>query len=304
MDWLIEPLRYTFFLRGMVVGMLMGLTCGVLGCFVVLRGMAFIGDALAHAVLPGVVLAYMGGISMVLGALGAGLFAALLISLISRTDYIREDTAIGIVFTGAFALGIVLLSRMRGYARDLTHFLFGNILGIAPSDLLLTGLVTASVLGAIGLWYRPLMIMTFDPTHAKAIGLRLGRWHAGLMVLLALTIVSGIQAVGVVLVAALLVTPAATARLLTNRLPTMIGLAALFGSSSAILGLYASYMLSIASGGVVVLASTGVFAVVFLLAPTHGIVSRRIRQWWPRFTQTPDVITNEANSETGIDPGD
>ncbi len=276
MDWLLKPLEYDFFTRGLLVGIILGLTCGVLGCFVVLRGMAFIGDALAHAVLPGVVLAYMLGISIFVGALAAGLLTALLISLISRTEAMREDTAIGIVFTGAFALGIVLISHMRGYARDLTHFLFGNILGIALSDVLITAVVAAAVLIAIGLWYRPLLIMSFDPTHAQAIGLRMGWLHGGLMVLLSLTIVSGIQAVGVVLVAALLVTPAATARLLTDRLPMMIGLAALLGSGAAMGGLYASYYMGIASGGAVVLTSTLVFMIVLLFAPRKGILMQRL----------------------------
>ena len=291
MNWLLEPLQYTFFVRGLLVGVLMGLTCGVLGCFVVLRGMAFIGDALAHAVLPGVVLAYMLGGSIFVGALVAGLLTALLISAISRTDEVREDTAVGIVFTGAFALGIVLISRMRGYARDLTHFLFGNILGVSPADVVITAVVAASVLIAIALWYRPLLIMAFDPTHAKAIGLRLGGLHAGRMVLLSLTIVSGIQAVGVVLVAALLVTPAATARLLTDRLSLMIAFAAVLGSAAAVLGLYASYVLSIASGGTVVLTSTVFFTLALLFAPTKGIVARRRRQ---RSAEASRVHENEA----------
>lgn len=289
MDWLLEPLRYDFFTRGLLVGVIMGITCGVLGCFVVLRGMAFIGDALAHAVLPGVVLAYILGISIFVGALAAGLLTALLISLISRTNEVREDTAIGIVFTGAFALGIVLISRMRGYARDLTHFLFGNILGISPSDVLITATVAITVLIAIALWYRPLLIMSFDPTHAQAIGLRLGWLHGGLLVLLSLTIVSGIQAVGVVLVAALLVTPAATARLLTDRLHLMIGLAALLGSGAAVVGLYASYYIGIASGGAVVLTSTLLFTLVLLFSPRKGIMLR----WLARRTSKSGAPRNE-----------
>jgi len=274
LDWLLDPLRYDFFVRALVVGMLLGVTCGAIGCFVVLRGMAFIGDALAHAILPGVVIAYLLGLSVVGGAVIAGVLTALLISAISRTEQVREDAAIGIVFTGAFSLGIVLISRKQGYMRDLSHFLFGNILGIAPGDLLVTAGIALVVLACLTLWYRELLVSSFDPSHARAIGLRLGPLHLGLTTLLALTVVSGIQAVGVVLVAALLVTPAATARLLTERLPVMIGLAAALGSGAAVIGLYASYYIAIASGGAVVLTSTLLFGLVLLLAPQRGVVAR------------------------------
>lgn len=273
MELLLEPLRYDFFTRGLAVGVLLGIICGVLGCFVVLRGMAFIGDAMAHAVLPGIVIAYLLGGSIFIGAFIAGLLTAILISAISRTNQVREDTAIGIVFTGAFALGIVLISRVQGYMRDLSHFLFGNILGIAPSDLWMTALIALVVLGCVALWYRDLLIMTFDATHAQAIGLRLNWLHLGLMSLLALTVVAGIQAVGVVLIAALLVTPAATARLLTDRLHIMILIAALLGSSAAFVGLYTSYYFSIASGGTVVLISTIAFLLALVFAPQRGMLA-------------------------------
>ncbi len=274
MDWLLDPLHYDFFVRALVVGTLLGVTCGAIGCFVVLRGMAFIGDALAHAILPGVVIAYLLGVSIVGGAVIAGVLTALLISAISRTEEVREDAAIGIVFTGAFALGIVLISRVQGYMRDLSHFLFGNILGIAPADMYVTATIALVVLLGLALWYRELLVSSFDPGHARAIGLRLGLLHLGLTTLLALTVVGGIQAVGVVLVAALLVTPAATARLLTDRLPVMIGLAAALGSGAAVIGLYASYYISIASGGAVVLTSTLIFVLVLLFAPQRGVVAR------------------------------
>lgn len=278
MAWLTEPLQYAFFVRGLLVGALLGVTCGALGCFVVLRGMAFIGDAMAHSVLPGVVIAYLLGVNIIAGAFVAGLLAAILISAISRTEQVHEDTAIGIVFTGAFALAIVLISRTQGYVRDLTHFLFGNILGVAPSDLIIALLVTVIVLAAIFLWYRELLISSFDRTHAQVIGLRLPWLHMGLMALLALTIVSGIQAVGVVLIAALLVTPAATARLLTDRLNVMIVLAALLGSGATLIGLYASYYVRVASGGAVVLTSTLCFLLVLIFAPGKGVLARRSRQ--------------------------
>ncbi len=278
LTWLIEPLHYAFFVRGLLVGALLGITCGALGSFVVLRGMAFIGDAMAHSVLPGVVIAYLLGVNIIAGAFVTGLLAAILISAISRTEQVHEDTAIGIVFTGAFALAIVLISRTQGYVRDLTHFLFGNILGVAPGDVVIAGVVTLLVLAGLFLWYRDLMISSFDPTHAQVIGIRLNWLHMGLMALLALTIVSGIQAVGVVLIASLLVTPAATARLLTDRLKVMILLAALFGSGAALVGLYLSYYIRVASGGAVVLTSTLCFLLVLLFAPGKGVLARRISQ--------------------------
>jgi ABC-type Mn2+/Zn2+ transport system permease subunit len=275
MSLLLEPLQYAFFQRGLMIGMLLGLACGALGCFVVLRGMAFIGDAMAHAILPGVVIAYLAGVDIVAGAFGAGVLAAVLISGISRTEQVKEDTAIGIVFTGAFALGIVLISRVQGYMRDLSHFLFGNILGTAPSDMIFTAIVAALVLLCLVLWYRDLLVSSFDATQAQAIGLQVGLLHLGLMMLLTLTVVAGIQAVGVVLIAALLITPAATARLLTDRLPVMIGLAMLLGSGAAVIGLYASYAISIASGGSIVLTSTLLFVLTLVFAPERGILARR-----------------------------
>ncbi|MFN8487295.1 MAG: metal ABC transporter permease [Caldilineaceae bacterium] len=278
LTWLIEPLHYAFFVRGLLVGALLGVTCGALGSFVVLRGMAFIGDAMAHSVLPGVVIAYLLGVNIIAGAFVTGLLAAFLISAISRTEQVHEDTAIGIVFTGAFALAIVLISRTQGYVRDLTHFLFGNILGVAPGDMVIAGVVTLLVLAGLFLWYRDLMISSFDPTHAQVIGIHLNWLHMGLMALLALTIVSGIQAVGVVLIASLLVTPAATARLLTDRLKVMILLAALFGSGAALVGLYLSYYIRVASGGAVVLTSTLCFLLVLLFAPSKGVLARRMSQ--------------------------
>jgi ABC-type Mn2+/Zn2+ transport system permease subunit len=240
--------------------------------------MAFIGDAMAHSVLPGVVIAYLLGVNIIGGAFITGLLAAVLISAISRTEQVREDAAIGIVFTGAFALAIVLISRTQGYVRDLTHFLFGNILGVAPTDVAIAAVVTIIVLVCLLLWYRELMISSFDPTHAQVIGINLPWLHMGLMILLALTIVSGIQAVGVVLIASLLVTPAATARLLTDRLPIMILLAIILGSGATLIGLYASYYVRVASGGAVVLTSTLIFLIALIFAPGKGVLARRVLQ--------------------------
>lgn len=271
---LLEPLHYQFFVRALLVGALLGVACGVLGCYVVLRGMAFAGDALAHAVLPGVVVAYLLGINLLIGAFAAGLLTALGISAISRTGRVRDDTAIGIAFTGAFALGIAILSRVQAHAH-LTHILFGNILGIAPLDVYFALAATVLVIGGTALWYRELLVSSFDPLHARAIGWNLGRIHLGLMALLALAVVIGIQAVGVILITSLLITPAATARLFSSRLPIMLALSAALGCVAAIIGLYISYYGSIASGAAIVLTSTLGFILALVLVPLRGALQRK-----------------------------
>ena len=277
MELIFEPFKYAFFVRALVIGLLLGLSCGALGCFVVLRGMAFIGDALAHSILPGVVAAYLLGFNIFIGAFIAAIVTALLISGISRAEQIKEDAAIGIVFTGAFALGIVLISRIQGYTRDLAHLMFGNILGVSPDDVTIVIIVTLVVLAAIALWFRDFTLISFDMIHARAIGLKINFLHLLLMILLSLTIVTGLQAVGLILIASMLITPAATARLLTDRLPVMIGLAAGVGCGSALIGLYLSYYMDVASGGAVVLTGTLIFVLAFIFAPKSGYLARRIQ---------------------------
>ena len=222
------------------------------------------GDALAHSVLPGVVLAYVSGQSILGGALLAALLTVAMISLISRQKRLSSDTAIGVVFTGAFATGVVIMSRLQGYTRDLAHFLFGNILAVGRHDLAFSGLVCVLVLACLVLFHRELLIVSFDPTHATKMGISVATMRFGLLVLIAITVVSGIQAVGVILVTSLLVTPAATARLVTGRLTHMMALSAFFGILSAILGLYASYFLAVAAGASIVLAGSLLFAMVWL----------------------------------------
>ncbi|MEW5989196.1 MAG: metal ABC transporter permease, partial [Chloroflexota bacterium] len=207
MSWLLDPFRYSFMQTGLLAAVLVGLVCAVLGVYVVLRRMAFIGDALAHTVLPGLVVAYLNNWNLFGGAVIAGLLTALGIGWLSRRQEVREDTAIGILFTGMFALGILLISATRSF-RDLSHILFGNLLGITSSDLILIGVVAVVVLGALALFHKELELTSFDPTHAEVIGLRPDTVRYGLLMLLALTVVTGIQAVGVVLTSALLVTPA------------------------------------------------------------------------------------------------
>lgn len=274
LTWLIEPFTFEFMQRGLAAGVLVGIGCAVLGVFVVLRGMAFVGDALAHTVLPGVVIAFLLGVNLFVGAMVAGVLTAIGIGWFSKEGQIEEDTAIGVMFSGLFALGIALLSRVQSY-RDLTHILFGDILGVSPLDLVITMLVTVLVLLVVWAFFKELVATSFDPGHATVIGLSPGLVRYGLLIMLALVVVSGIQTVGVVMVAALLVTPAAAASLLTRRLPQMMGLAALLSALAALVGLYASYYANIASGAAIVLTLTAFFVLTFLFAPGRGLLWRQ-----------------------------
>lgn len=264
MDWLIEPLKYPFMQTGLLAAVLVGVTCAVLGVYVVLRGMTFIGDALAHTILPGLVASYLLGLNLLGGAAMAGVGTALGIGWLSGRGTLREDTAIGVVFTGTFALGIVMMSAANSF-RDFTHMLFGNILGITPADLTLISVLALLVLLLLFLFHKELELTSFDPTHAKAIGLKVDAVRYGLLVLLSLTVVAGIQAVGVVLISALLITPAAAASLVTNSLPRMMLVSAAVAVFSGIVGLYASYHLDVSSGAAVVLACTACFVAASLM---------------------------------------
>lgn len=264
MDWLLEPFSFGFMRTGLAAATLVGLTCAILGVYVVLRRMAFIGDAMAHTTLPGLVVAYLNGWNLFGGAIVAGLLTALGIGWFTRRDAVREDTAIGVVFTGMFAFGILLISTARSF-RDLSHMLFGNVLGVTPRDLQVIAIIAVTVLAVLALLHKELELTSFDPTHAQVIGLRADRLRYVLLGLLALTVVTSIQVVGVVLTSALLVTPAAAASLLTNRLPRMMLLAALIAVGSAIAGLYASYYARVASGAAIVLTCTACFGLAWLV---------------------------------------
>ena len=263
MNWLLAPLQFTFMQTGLLAALLVGVTCAVLGVYVVLRRMAFIGDALAHTALPGVVVAYLYGWNLFVGALAAGLLTALGIGWISRRATVREDTAIGVLFTAMFALGILMLSSMRSY-RDFTHILFGNILGVTRADLLLIAAMCALVLLVLALFHKELELTSFDPLHAQVMGLSPDLVRYGLLALLALMVVTGLKVAGVVLTSALLVTPAAAAAMLTNRLPRMMAIAALLAACSATAGLYASYYFSVAAGSAIVLTCALLFGAAWL----------------------------------------
>jgi manganese/iron transport system permease protein len=278
MNLLLEPFTYPFMLRALGAALIVGVSCPILGTYVVLRGMAFFGDALAHIILPGVVIAFLLGWPLGLGALIVGVTAALLIGFISKRTEIREDAAIGVVFAGAFALGIALLSIQRSYAVDLTHILFGNLLGVSTADLWLAGILGGLVLVTIFAFYKEFLVLSFDPVLAATLRLPVLFLQNLLLVLLAVVIVASIQAVGVALVLAMLVTPASAAYLLTRRLPSMMVLSAFIGSVSAVIGLYLSYFLNVPSGPAIVLVETAAFIIIFLLGPRRGLLWSRLKR--------------------------
>ena len=261
---LIAPFRYSFMQTGLLAVVLIGVPAAVIGTYVVLRRMAFIGDALAHTVLPGLVVAYLVGWSLSGGAIVAGVITAVLIGWLARRQEVREDTAIGIVFTGMFALGILLISTVRSY-RDFTHMLFGNILGVTVDDLRLMAVIAAVVLAALLLFHKELELASADPISARVIGVPVDRLTLLLLILLAFCVVTGIQAVGVVLTSALLVTPAAAAALLTHRLVHMMALAVLFVVVAGVVGLYASFYFNVSSGAAIVLTCTLIFGVAWMV---------------------------------------
>ena len=275
MDWLLEPLSYTFMARGLLASLMVGLICPILGSYIILLGMSFFGDALAHTILPGVVLAFLLDWPLLVGALIFGVLTPLVVGALTQGGEVREDTAIGIVFAGSFALGVALISTMDNYAVDLTHILFGDVLGVARADLWATLALGALVLLTVALFYKEFLVLAFDPTLAVVLRLPATFLRYLLLILIGVTIVVSLQTVGVALVLAMLITPAAAAQLLTRRLPTMMGTAALIGMLANVLGLYVSYYWNIASGPAMVLVATGIFLLVFLFAPERGLLWRR-----------------------------
>lgn len=284
-SWLLAPLAYSFIQRGLLASIMVGVLCAIIGCYVVLRSMAFLGDALAHAILPGVAIAYLLDGNLIIGALVAALIIALGIGLFSRQGTIREDTAIGILFAAALSLGIALISSIRTYAVDLSHILFGNVLGVSTSDLWLTAILGLVVLLSILLLYRPFLVISFDPVLAATLRLPAELLRYLMLVLIATTVVISMQTVGVGLVAAMLVTPAATAYLLARRLPTMMLISASLGAASSITGLYLSYYLNIASGAAIVLVATGFFLLAYLVSPRRGLLANWFRRSQLRIPQ-------------------
>lgn len=271
-----EPFTHGFMQNAFAAIVLVGVICGVMGVFVTLRGLAFMGDAIAHAVFPGVVISYVHGGNFLVGAIVAATIVSLAIGFVTQSGLLRNDTAIGVFFVGAFALGVAIISTRQSYARDVANLLFGSILGVSREDLLLTALVGCGVLIALWLFRREVVSISFDRPYAQSQGLNLWGWDQLFLLLLSLTIVISLQTVGNVLVLAMLVTPAATARLLTVRLGPMIAVSAAIGAASGVAGLYVSYYRGISSGASIVLVATAIFIVVFLFAPRTGAITARV----------------------------
>lgn len=276
MSFFLDPLNFEFFQRALVAALLVGVLCPIIGSYVVLRGMAFLGDALAHIILPGVVIAFLLGIPLVVGALAMGILTAFAIGALSERNVLREDSAIGVIFAGAFALGIALLSATDGYAVDLAHFLFGNLLGVTSGDLWTMAALSVIVLAVIALFFKELQLVSFDQSLARTLRLPVRAFDYMLLILIAVTIVVALQVVGVALMLAMLITPAAAASLFTRRLLPMMIWGAVIGAASGAIGLYASFYLNIASGPAVVLVATLIFGLVYLFAPERGLISRRV----------------------------
>jgi manganese/iron transport system permease protein len=259
-ELLLQPLAYEFFVRALIASALVGVACAVVGAFVVLKGMSFIGDAVSHSAFPGIVIAYLLGLPIILGGAVAAIATALGIGALTRRSGLRSDAVIGISFSGMFALGVALFSAIPNYVGDLFHFLFGDVLGISVADLITLSILVALLLFVVRLLWKELLFATFDPLGAGAAGLPVRRLDDLLLILIAVTIVVSLQAVGIVLVVAMITTPAATAQLLTKRFARMITVAAMIGIASSVAGLYVSYAMNLASGAAIVLMETLVFA--------------------------------------------
>jgi manganese/iron transport system permease protein len=272
----LDPFSYGFMQRGLVATLLIGVVCAVMGTFVVLKGLAFIGDAVSHAAFPGLVIAYILGLPLYLGGAVAAVGTALAIGLVSRRGRLRFDTSVGVLFAGTFAFGVLLFSTINGYVGDLLGYLLGNVLGISIGDLVQVAILGAIVLAIVLVTRKELLYATFDPLGAAASGLPVAGLEYLLLGLLGVTIVVSIQAVGVILVVAMLVTPAATAQLLLVRFERLMLLASVLAMVAALMGLYVSFYLNVASGASIVLVETLFFGIALLFGPRSGLLSSRL----------------------------
>lgn len=270
-----------FLPKALLVALMSSVICGVIGCHVVLRGMAFIGEAVAHAVFPGLAVAFLVQGSLVLGGAVAGVLTAVLVAVFSQNRRLKEDSIIGIFFVAAFALGIVIISRAPGYAGSLQDFLFGSITGIPDRDVVTVAVAGALLLVGVLLLHKELVAVSLDREMARAAGLRVFALDLTLYVMVTIAIVISVQTIGNILVLALLITPAATARMLTDRLPVMMVLAPVIGGTAAVVGVYLSWSLDLPTGGTIVLVATAVFLLAWFLAPRHGLLqAARARGAW------------------------
>jgi len=272
-DFIQGLLDFQFLQNALITSVMVGISAGIIGSFIILRGMSLMGDAISHAVLPGVAISYMMGSSYIIGATVFGMASAALIGFVTKHSRLKNDTAIGIVFSAFFALGIILISFARS-STDLYHILFGNVLAVRDSDMFLTAAVLVIVLISVPLFYKQLKLTSFAPTIAKSYGWNISAINYGLMFLLTLVAVTSLQTVGTILVIAMLITPAATAYQLTDKLIVMIVLSTVFGTLSSIVGLYFSYSYNLPSGATIVMAAAMFFIVAFIFAPKKGLIGQ------------------------------
>lgn len=292
LNYLTDPFQYEFMVRALIASLLVGVISSVLSCYLVVKRWALLGDAISHAVLPGVAIAFLLKIPFFIGALVTGVLTALGIGIVTRYSKLKEDTAIGVMFTTAFSLGILLMSLIRAKSIDLYHILFGNVLGVSTTDLILTSITGLIVLAVIIALFKELLLHAFDPVMAASIGLPTNFYHYLLMFLLSMTIVASLQTVGIALVIAMLVTPGATAYLLVKRMPTMMIVASLIGVVSSLAGLYFSFYLNVASGAMMVLVAGLLFTLAFFLSPKDGVLWKAIKKRRLAFeTKIEDYLT-------------
>lgn len=275
--WFTAPLQFEFMVKAILVSALVGVVCSALSCFMILKGWALMGDAVSHAVLPGVVIAYVLNIPFAIGAFVFGVGSVIAIGFIKAKTRVKEDTVIGLVFTGFFALGIVLVSKVKSTI-DLGHILFGNVLGIADSDIIQTVIISIVTLVTLAILRKDLILFCFDSTHARSIGLNITFLYYVLLSLLSLTAVAGLQTVGIILVVAMLVTPGATAYLLSDRFDHMLLIAMASGMFSSVIGTYISYHIDGSTGGCIVVLQTLLFLIAMIFAPKHGLLVRNRKQ--------------------------
>ena len=272
-EWITAPLAYPFMQRALLVSLMVAAVCAVLSCYLVLKGWSLMGDAISHAVLPGIVVAYLLGLPLAIGAFAAGLSCALFTGYLKENSRVKEDTVMGIVFSGMFGLGLVIFSKVET-DQHLLHILFGNVLGVTAGDLIETAVVAGGTLSVVLLKRRDLLLYCFDPNHARSIGLPVRALHYGLLVLLSLTIVASLKAVGIILVIAMLIAPGATAYLLTDSFERMLVIATAVATVSAALGTVISFHIDGATGACIVLIQALFFVSAFLFAPKRGLLVR------------------------------
>ena len=276
-QWFVVPLQHEFMVKAILVSALVGLVCSALSCYMTLKGWALMGDAVSHAVMPGVVIAYILNIPLAIGAFAFGVGSVIAIGFVKAQTRIKEDTVIGLVFTGFFALGLVLISKVKSEI-DLTHILFGNVLGISNDDIVQTVIISVITLATLAVMRKDLILFCFDSTHARSIGLNTTFLYYTLLSLLSLTAVAGLQTVGIILVVAMLVTPGATAYLLSDNFDHMTLIAMASGVFSSVIGTYVSYHIDGSTGGCIVVVQTLLFIVAMIFAPKHGLLAQSAKK--------------------------